>query len=261
MSEGALQELWDYRDLFYFLAWRDVKIRYRQTALGAAWAVLQPLLATIVLTFLFGRVAKVPSDNIPYALFAFSAVLPWTYFSNALNTAANSLIANAQLIRKVYFPRVAIPAAAILACVPDFMVGLIVLLGMIAYYHIAFRWTFLFWPLLVMELTALTTGVAAILGALNVQYRDVKHAMPFALQILFFLTPIIYPVSMIPKRYGFVIWLNPLAGIFEAMRSSLFPDRPLNGSLFVTSLLTTVVICLVAGVYFRHAQRAFADNI
>ena len=261
MTEGLLQELWDYRDLFYFLAWRDVKIRYRQTALGVAWAILQPLLATVVFTFLFGSVAKMPSDGIPYALFAFSAMLPWTYFSTSISTAANSLVGNAQLIRKVYFPRMAIPVAAILACMPDFAVGLVILSVMMAYYHGPLSWKFVFWPLLLMQLTALTTGIGLILGALNVRYRDVKHAMPFAIQILFFLSPIIYPASMIPKRYRFLISLNPLTGIIETMRSALFSNRPINLQLFGISLALTVAILAIGARYFRRAERAFADMI
>jgi len=257
----SLQELWEYRDLFYFLAWRDVKIRYRQTALGVAWAVLQPLLATTVFTFLFGRVAKMPSDGIPYALFSFSAMLPWTYFSTSLSAAANSLVGNAQLIRKVYFPRMTIPAAAILACMLDFAVGLVILFVMVAYYHAPLSWKFLFWPLLLVQLTALTTGISLILGALNVRYRDIKHATPFAIQILFFLTPIIYPVSMIPKRYRFVISLNPLTGIIETLRSTLFPNRPINLQLCGISLALTLAILAIGARYFRRAERAFADMI
>jgi lipopolysaccharide transport system permease protein len=261
MTEGLLQELWEYRDLFYFLAWRDIKIRYRQTVLGAGWAVLQPLLATIIFTLLFSKAAKIPSEGVPYPLFAFSAMLPWTYFSNSLGTAANSLVGNAQLIRKVYFPRMAIPAASILACLLDFGVGLVILFGMMAYYHVPVRWTLLFWPLLLLQLTALTTGVSFILGALNVRYRDVKHATPFAIQMLLFLTPIIYPFSMIPHRYRILISLNPLSGIVETMRATLFPNRTVDWQLLEISLALTLAILVVGIRYFRSAERAFADTI
>jgi lipopolysaccharide transport system permease protein len=261
MSLVVVQELWEYRDLFYFLAWRDIKIRYRQTALGAAWAILQPLLATGVFTALFGRVAKMPSDGIPYALFAFSAMLPWAFFSTSLNTASNSLVGNSQLIRKVYFPRMALPGAAVLACMVDFVTSSVVLFALMAYYHVSVSWKFLFWPLLLVELIALTTGLSFILGALNVRYRDVKQALPFSIQILFFLTPVIYPISMIPKRYRILISLNPLSGIVETMRSTLFPGRPVDWPLFVTSLILTLAIFAVGAMYFRSAERAFADMI
>jgi lipopolysaccharide transport system permease protein len=261
MSSEMLQELWTYRDLFYFLAWRDVKIRYRQTALGAAWAVLQPLLTTIVFTVLFGRVVKMPSEGVPYALFSFSALLPWTYFSTALSTAANSLVGNAQLIRKVYFPRLTIPGASILACLLDFGVGLVILLGMMVYYRVSVSWTFLFWPLLLVQLIALALGVSLILAALNVRYRDVKYVTPFAIQILLFVTPIIYPMSAIPKRYWILLACNPLSGIIETMRATLFPTQPVNWQLLGVSVMLTFLILAVGVAYFRSAERAFADVI
>jgi len=261
MSTGLVRELWDYRDLFYFLTWRDIKIRYRQTALGAVWAVLQPLLATGVFTALFGRVARMPSDGIPYALFAFSALIPWTFFSTSLNTAANSLVGNAQLIRKVYFPRMALPGAAILACTMDFGISSVVLLLMMAYYHMSLSWRFFFWPLLLIQLIALTTGISLVLSAINVRYRDVKQALPFTIQILLFLTPVIYPISIIPQRYRMLVSLNPLTGIIETMRSTLLTNRTVDWSLVGTSLILTLAILAAGTIYFRRVERAFADTI
>jgi lipopolysaccharide transport system permease protein len=261
ISFDWIKEFWPYRELFFFLAWRDIKIRYRQTALGAVWAILQPLLTALVFTILFGRVAKVPSDGMPYTLFSYTALLAWIYFSGALSTASGSLIGNAELIRKVYFPRAIITSASVLAGLVDMAVGLVILVVMMVHYGIHPRLDLLLWPALLFELVLLTLGVGLILAALNVKYRDVKHALPFAIQILLFLSPIIYPISMIPKRFRMWLALNPLSGIIGALRGSLAPGRHVDWRLLGISACVTLALFAIGILYFRKTERAFADVI
>jgi lipopolysaccharide transport system permease protein len=261
MSEGALKELWSYRELFYFLAWRDVMLRYRQTVLGVAWAIIQPLLTTVIFTVLFGRVAKIPSEGIPYALFAYTGLLPWMFFSTALSTSSGSMVGNAGLIRKVYFPRVAIPGAAIVACLPDLAAGAAILIVMMVYFGYKLTLFALLWPLLLFQMLILTLGASLILAALNVRYRDVKHAVPFALQIGMFLTPIIYPTNIVPERFRFLLAMNPMGPVIEGMRASLLGTRAFNWGLTGISVAMTGLIFFVGIAYFRRAERAFADVI
>jgi homopolymeric O-antigen transport system permease protein len=256
-----LEELWQYRELFYFLAWRDVQLRYRQTVLGAAWAILQPLLTTAIFTVLFSRVAKIPSEGVPYALFAYSGLLPWLFFSGALSSSSGSLVNNSSLVRKVYFPRLAIPGAATVACLLDLAIGFVILLGMMLYYGSAFTWHIFLWPLLLVQMIILTIGIGLILAALNVRYRDVKHAVPFALQIWMYLTPIIYPTKIIPGRYRIFIELNPLTGLVESMRACLFRNYAPNWNLLEGSMITTIALVSIGVTYFRRAERSFADVI
>jgi lipopolysaccharide transport system permease protein len=261
MKTKSFSEIWKYRELLFFLAWRDVKIRYRQTALGAAWAVIQPLFTMLVFTLLFGRITKVPSDSIPYPIFAYSALLLWTYFSVTLGGATSSLIGNSDLIRKVYFPRAALPASAILANLLDLLIAAVFLLLMMGYYRVRPSWALLFVPLLVLELVIFAFGGGLILAALNVKYRDIKHALPFMMQLWMFLTPIIYPISAIPKRFRALMALNPLAGIVETMRACLFPSRHVDWHLLGISLIMTMVISLIGIAYFHRAERHFGDII
>ncbi|HVB99780.1 MAG TPA: ABC transporter permease [Candidatus Dormibacteraeota bacterium] len=252
---------WPYRELFFFLAWRDVKIRYRQTVLGAAWAVLQPLVTMLIFTVLFGRMAKVPSEGIPYPLFSYSGLLLWTYFSVALSGGAGALVGSSELIRKVYFPREALPAAPILAALVDLGVGMILLVGLMLYYHASFTWHLLFLPLLVLELLLFVMAVSLALAAVNVKYRDVKHALPFVIQLWMFLSPVIYPTNMVPERYRFLLALNPLTGIIETWRACIFPGRNMPWSLLEVSIGMTVLIFFLGASYFKSAERAFADVI
>ena len=254
-------ELWHYRELFYFMVWRDVKIRYKQTLLGATWAIIQPFFTMIVFTLFFGRLAKMPSDGIPYPVFSYSALVPWTYFAGAISLAGNSLVGNANLITKVYFPRVAIPASAVLSGLLDFAIASTVLLGIMAYYGVQFSWGLLLWPLLVVPLVLLALGVGMILAALNVKYRDVKYTIPFLLQIWLFITPIIYPTSIIPERFRFLIALNPVSGIIEAFRASLLPTRQVDWQLLGTSFAVITVIFTIGMLYFRKTERNFADLV
>ncbi len=246
---------------FFFLAWRDIKIRYRQTALGAVWAVLQPLMTALVFTVLFGRVARMPSDGMPYTLFSYTALVAWIYFSGALSSASGSLIGNAELIRKVYFPRAILTGASVLAGLVDMTVGMVILALMMVHYRIHPRPALLVWPVVILELVVLTFSVGLILAALNVKYRDVKHALPFAIQMLLFLSPIIYPISKVPGRFRTLLALNPLTGIIGALRGSLAPGRQVDWHLLGISTCVTLVLFCVGIIYFRRTERAFADVI
>lgn len=257
----VIMEFWQYRELFYFLVWRDVKIRYKQTLLGAAWAIIQPLFAMIVFTLFFGNLAKIPSEGIPYPLFAYAALVPWTYFSSSLSFSGNSLVQNASLIRKVYFPRMTIPASSAMAGLIDFGIASLVLVGMLFYYNVPFGWKLLLWIPLVMLLLFLAVGVGMILSALNVKYRDVKYAIPFGIQIWLFITPIIYPIDLIPKKYQPWMELNPLTGIIGAFRASLLPAKSIDwGAVGISAAITAVVLC-VGAFYFHKTERYFADLI
>lgn len=243
------------------MVWKDLKIRYKQTLLGAGWAVLQPLLTMIVFNLFFGKLAQMPSDGIPYPVFSFSALLPWTYFSGTIALAGNSMISNKNLITKVYFPRLTVPTSAVLSGLLDFAIAFVVLLILLIYYQIVPNWKLLLWPLLLVPLVILTLGVGMFLAALNVKYRDVKYIIPFIVQLWLFLTPIIYPASIIPERFRFLMALNPLAGLIEAFRSSFLPAGQMNWQILGLSLLMIGVIFVVALLYFKKTEREFADII
>jgi lipopolysaccharide transport system permease protein len=257
----SVRELWRYRELFYFLAWRDVKMRYKQTALGVAWAVLQPLLTMVVFTLLFGRLGKMPSDGIPYPLFYFGALLPWTYFAATLGHSGNSLVTNANLLTKVYFPRVILPTSAAFSGLVDFAIGCVLLVAMMGYYRVMPTWSLLMWPVLVVQLFAVALGTSMFLAALNVKYRDVKYTLPFLTQLWLFATPVIYPTSILPERYRLLAALNPLTGIIDAFRASLVPVKPIDWGLLGVSLAVTAAISLVAITYFRMTERTLADIV
>jgi lipopolysaccharide transport system permease protein len=256
-----IKEFWEYRELFFFLVWRDVKIRYKQTVLGAGWAIIQPFFMMIIFTLFFGRMAKMPSDGIPYPVFSYSALLPWNYFSASLRLSGNSLVTGANLVRRVYFPRVALPAASTLSGLVDFAIAFVVLIGMMVYYDIPISWGLLMWPLLLIPLVLLALGIGMILSALNVKYRDIKHAIPFFIQALLFITPIIYPTSIASKKIQFLLSLNPLTGLIEAFRASMLPTRSIDWQLLGMSVVITLVIFVVGAIYFRRTEREFADII
>lgn len=261
MTLLAKSEIWRFRELLYFLVWRDVKIRYKQTFLGAAWAILQPFITMIVFSVFFGRLAKIPTDGIPHPIFWYSALLPWTYFSGALTAAGNSLLVNRDLITKVYFPRLILPASSVLTGLVDFMVATGLLVALMAWYRIELSWGLLVWPLAVVVLVFLALGAGMFLAALNVNYRDVKYALPFAVQLLLFLTPIIYPSSMVPERWRWLLAINPLTGIIEACRASLLSTHAIDWTLFGVSVVVTLVVFVLGFVYFERTQRSFADII
>jgi lipopolysaccharide transport system permease protein len=264
-SEGwvslRLRDLWEYRELLYFLIWRDIKVRYKQTALGAAWAVLQPLLTMLVFSLFFGRLAGMPSDNIPYPLFTLAALVPWTLFANGLAGSANSLVGNANLITKVYFPRLVIPVATVLAGVVDFALAFAVLLVMMLYYGVAPTLNVLWLPCFVLLALATSLGVGLWLSALNVEFRDVRHVVPFVTQFWLFATPIAYPSSLLSEPWRTVYGLNPMVGVAEGFRWALLGADTAPGPVFAASTLAAAVI-LVGGVfYFKRMEKTFADVV
>jgi lipopolysaccharide transport system permease protein len=256
-----LSELWQYRELLYFLVWRDIKVRYKQTVLGASWAVLQPFLTMVVFSIFFGRLAGMPSDGLPYPLFAYTALLPWQLFSYALSESGNSLISNQRLISKVYFPRLTVPLAAVLAGLVDFAIAFVVLLGMMVFYGIAPTARILILPffILLALLTALAVGLW--LSALNVIYRDVRYVIPFLTQFWLFLTPIAYPSSLVPEWLRPFYALNPMVGVVEGFRWAMLDTlNPVGSLVFVSALV--VILLLVGGLaYFKRKESVFADVI
>jgi lipopolysaccharide transport system permease protein len=255
-----LREVWRYRELLYFLAWRDIKVRYKQTVLGAAWAILQPLLAMVVFTIFFGKMARMPSDGVPYAIFSYCGLVPWTYFANALSGAGNSLVGSANLISKVYFPRVIVPGAAIVAGMLDFGIAFLVLLGMLLYYGIVPSWGILLLPVLLLLTMGTALGVGTWLSALNVKYRDVRYAIPFLIQLWMFATPIVYPLSLVPERYRPLVALNPMAGIIEGYRAAVL-GRPFQWESLAEAAVLCLALLLVGVFYFRSVEKTFADVI
>jgi lipopolysaccharide transport system permease protein len=257
-----LRELWSYRELLYFLAWRDVKVRYKQTLLGAAWAVLQPLLTMVAFSLIFGRLLGVPSNGQPYPIFSYSALLPWTFFATAVTQAGLSLVNSANLVSKIYFPRLIVPAAAVLASGIDFAISFVILLAMLPFFDVAFRPQLLLLPLLVLFVAAAAVAVALWLSALHVKYRDVGAAIPFLMQFWLFVTPVVYPASVIPERWRLVYALNPMTGVVEAFRWAVTGGEPATGSTIAVSA-TVVLVVLIGGLfYFRRAEeQEFADVI
>jgi lipopolysaccharide transport system permease protein len=255
-----LQEVWRYRELLYFLALREIQLRYKQTVLGAAWAILQPLLAMVVFTLIFSKVAKIPSDGVPYAVFSYCALVPWTYFANALSLSGNSLVGSANLISKVYFPRLIIPGASILAGTLDFGIAFLVLLGMMLYYGIAPDWGVLLVPVLLLMTMGVALGVGLWLSAMNVQYRYVRYAIPFVIQLWMFATPIVYPLSLVPERYRSLVALNPMAGIIEGYRAAML-GRPFQWDALAMAAVLCVLLLVTGAFYFRRVEKTFADVI
>jgi lipopolysaccharide transport system permease protein len=256
-----LGALWRYRELLYFLVWRDVKVRYKQTALGAAWAILQPFFTMVVFSVFFGRLARIPSDGAPYPVFSFTALVPWAFFANGLTQSANSIVANRDLITKVYFPRLAIPSATVLAGLVDFAIAFIVLLAMMAYYGIT-PTAHVVWivPLLLLALVT-SLGVGLWLSAFNVRYRDVRHALPFIVQAWLFVTPIAYPSSLLSEPWRTLYGLNPMAGVVEGFRWALLGTDSAPPAMVMTSAAVAVVILVAGAFYFRSVEARFADVV
>lgn len=256
-----LRELWEHRELLYFLTWRDVKVRYKQTLLGAGWAILQPLIAMLIFSFVFGRLAKMPSDGIPYPIFTFSALVLWLFFASATSRASDSLVGNAPLVKKVYFPRMAVPLARVLACFADFIPSFAMLLLMMAYYKFIPSWHIVWVPLFVALATASAIGTGFWLAALNVRFRDIGYVTPFLVQIWFFSTPVIYPSSLLPARWRFLYGLNPMAGSIEGFRWALLGTGGTSIKLIALSCIVALFLLTTGAVYFRRTERHFADII
>jgi len=255
-----LRDLWIYRELLYFLTLRDVKVRYKQTILGVAWVVMQPLLTTIIFTVFLGLLVKVPSDGIPYPLFAYAGLLPWTFFSGAVANSSNSLVGSAHLITKVYFPRMIIPGAAVGARLVDFAISAVILVGLMIYYNVSLTWSILMLPALVLLIMLLTLGLGMWTSALNVKYRDVGVALPVLIQLGMYVSPVLYPLSLVPERWRLVYSLNPLVGILENFRAALL-GKEFNWSALLISVVITLVVLVYASYDFRRMERGFADIV
>jgi lipopolysaccharide transport system permease protein len=256
-----LRDLWEYRELLYFLTWRDVKVRYKQTVLGIAWVVLQPLCLMLVFTAFFGRIVETPAAGIPYSVFTYTALLPWQLFSRALNDGSMSLIGQEKMITKVYFPRILVPASAVLSALLDFTIALLFFLGFVLVYGLKPSFAILALPLVVLLAVMAAFGVTLWLAALNVQYRDVRYLLPFLTQIWMFATPIIYPISAIPERWHLLYSLNPMVGVVEAFRWCLFDAANAMGSSIVASFIVVGVVLSTGVLYFQRVQQTFADVI
>jgi lipopolysaccharide transport system permease protein len=261
VERGTIRELWAFRELIYFLAWRDVKVRYKQTLLGVLWAVIQPLFTMMVFVLVFGQLARIPTDGVPAGIFYFSALVPWIFFSSTVTNAGMSLVSNSGLLTKIYFPRIILPAAAVLGNLVDFLISSILLIGFMLYYQVPPSWNFLLWPILVILLTLLAVGLGAFFAALNVKYRDVKYALPFFIQLLLFATPIIYPTSLIPDRFRWLIVLNPLSALVEGFRYVAVPGRTIDWDILWVSVLIICGIFILGVGYFKGTEKVMADLV
>lgn len=264
-SEGwsslRLDELWETRELLYFLVWRDIAVRYKQTVLGAAWAILQPLLTMIVFSLFFGRLVGVPSDGVPYPVFSYAALVPWTFLASGVSLGAAALVAHPEIIRKVYFPRLVMPAAAVLGGLVDFAFAFAVLIGMIFAYGV-YPTSNLVWVPAFLSLAVITTlGAAFWLSALNVQFRDVRYVVPFLVQVWLFVTPVAYPSSLLSEPWRTLYGLNPMAGVVEGFRWSLLGTGGAPGAMSLVSFLVATVLLVSGAFYFRRMERTFADVI
>lgn len=256
-----LHELWEYRELLYFFIWRDVKVRYKQTALGIAWAVLQPFFTMVIFSLFFGGLAKMPSDGVPYPIFAYTALIPWTFFAYGVAQASNSLVTNSNLINKVYFPRLAIPIASVLGGLIDFVPAFIVLLGMMFYYGLYPGIHVLWLPAFLLLSLITSLGIGIGLSALNVHYRDVRYTVPFLIQCWLFATPIAYPSSLLSEPWRTVYAVNPMVGVVEGFRWALLNTGSPPGPMIVVSSVAALTLLVSAALYFRLMERSFADVI
>lgn len=256
-----LRELWNYRELLFFLIWRDLKVRYRQTALGVAWAILQPFLTMVVFSVFFGKLAGIPSDGIPYPIFVYAGLLPWQIFSHALTESSNSLVLNQQLITKVYFPRLTIPFSAVLAGLADFVFAFILFLGMMMYYGIVPTLAVITFPLFLLLAIATALAVGLWLSALNVQYRDVRYIIPFLTQFWLFVTPIAYSANLVPETWQIIYGLNPMVGVVNGFRWALLGYTTTQSSLLIVSIIVVAVLLIGGLEYFHRMEKTFADII
>jgi lipopolysaccharide transport system permease protein len=257
----GLQELWEYRELLYFLTWRDLAIRYKQTILGAAWAIIQPLFTMLIFSLFLGKLAKVPSDGIPYPIFTFSALVPWTFFANGLTQSTNSLVASANMIKKVYFPRLTIPIAPILSGLVDFVLAFGVLLVMMLFYGTKLTANVLWLPLFLLLALVTCLGAGIWLAALNVEYRDIRYIVPFLTQLWMYATPVVYPSSLLGEPWRTLYGLNPMAGVIEGFRWALLGSGTSPGGIIYISALATVILLVTGIIYFRRMEKRFADIV
>jgi lipopolysaccharide transport system permease protein len=256
-----LRAVWQYRELLFFLIWRDVKVRYKQTAIGVGWAILQPLMTMVIFTVVFGNFAGIPSDGLPYPIFAYTALLPWNYFAQAINRSGVSLVSNASLISKVYFPRLIVPIAAAVAPLVDFAVAFVILLGMMVWFGTAPTWGVLALPLFLLLTLATALAVTLWLSALNAKYRDVGHAVPFLTQFWMYASPVAYPVSLVPEKWRLLYSLNPMVGVIEGFRWALLGEESPDFGVMAVSAAVVSALLLGGVVYFKQMEHTFADVI
>jgi len=256
-----LGELWEYRELLYFLTWRDIKVRYKQTVLGAAWAIIQPFFTMVVFSLFFGQLAKIPSDGIPYPIFAYAALVPWTFFANGLSHSSNSLVGSANLIKKVYFPRLVVPLSAVISGGVDFGLAFVVLLGMMLFYGIVPTINAIWLPLLLLLALVTALGVGLWLTAMNVQFRDVGYVVPFLVQAWMFATPVAYPSSLLHEPWRTLYGINPMTGVIEGFRWALLGTSTTPGPIVIVSSLVSVGLLVSGAFYFRRMEKTFADVV
>ncbi|HSM54650.1 MAG TPA: ABC transporter permease [Candidatus Sulfomarinibacteraceae bacterium] len=255
------RELWEYRDLLYFFVWRDIKVRYKQTILGVSWAIIQPFFTMVIFSIFFGRLAQVPSDDLPYPLFSYAALVPWTFFANALTQASNSLVMNASMVKKIYFPRLLMPSATIFAGVVDFFLAFLVLLGMMVAFGYAPTANTVWLPLFLLLALVTSLGVGIWLTALNVQFRDVRYTVPFLTQAWLFATPIAYPSSLLEEPWRTLYGINPMAGVVEGFRWALLGTDTAPGPIIIVSAIVATIIMVSGVYYFRRMEKRFADIV
>jgi len=256
-----LKEIWQHRELLYFLTWRDLKVRYKQTAIGILWAIFQPFTTMIIFSIFFGRLAKMPSDGIPYPIFVYTGLLLWQFFSSSLSEVSKSLVGNKAIITKVYFPRLLLPISAILPKLVDFVIASGILVGLMIYYHYLPNLTgLLILPLLLLISFAAALGLGLFLAAVNVKYRDVRHALPFFIQMMLFITPVIYPTS-ITGKYSWILAINPMTGVIKAARAAILGNAPINWLLLSISGIICLIVLIIGVIYFNKTERYFADIV
>ncbi len=256
-----LREFWNYNELLYFLTWRDIKVRYKQTTLGAAWAIIQPFFTMVIFSIFFGYLAKVPSDEIPYPIFSYTGLLPWTFFANGVTQSANSLVMSANLLSKVYFPRLVIPISSVLSGVVDFVIAFVVLLGMMFYYGLSLTIAVLWLPFFLLLALATALGAGIWLSALNVQYRDIRYIVPFLIQFWLFATPVVYPSSMLSEPWHTLYGFNPMVGVVEGFRWAMLGTGTAPGPMTIVSAVIAVMILIGGIFYFRYMENTFADEV
>ena len=256
------KEIWLFRDLFYFLTWRDVKVKYKQTIVGVAWAVFQPFVTMVIFTVFFGKLAKMPSDGVPYPIFVYSGLLFWTLFASSLSDISNSFVGNERIITKIYFPRIILPVSSIFTNMVDFLISSAIFVGMMIYYGFTPSLVgVLLIPVLILMTIFSTLGIGLLYGSLNVKYRDVRYILPFFIQLLIFITPVIYPVSIVSEKYRWILGLNPMAGVIDAVRAGLLGTKEIDWLLLGVSALSMTFFCLLGYFYFKKVERYFADVI
>lgn len=256
-----LRELWEYRELLYILIWRDIKVRYKQTAIGAAWAVIQPFFSMVVFSLFFGKLAKIPSEGLPYPIFVYSALLPWQFFAKALTEASTSLVVNERIITKVYFPRLLVPTSVVLAGLLDFGIAFLILLGMMIFYGIMPSWAIVTVPFFLLLAVMTALGVSFWLSALDVEYRDVRYTLPFLTQLWLFATPVVYPSTLVPHGWRALYGLNPMVGVIEGFRWALLGSAPPDPAMLLVSAITVGLVFIGGLIYFRRMERTMADRV